>query len=512
MSDKIFSSKFAFLLSLIILAGFPFLANAGVYINEVAYDISGVDEKREWIEIYNDSNSEIKLTDWKFNDGSNHLLSEPPKNGGKGSLILPSQNYAVLADNAERFIIDYPDYFGILIDTVMNLNNDGDTLKILDDKGNEIDSVSYNKKQGADGDGNSLQKAAGTWGASLSTPGSVNAGQSSPSNPNNGSSSSDGSQSVSSSVSSSAQVEQSFGQSGPVNWPSEERIFANAGGDKTVIVGADTFFFGKSLGLKKEPLDNAKYLWNFGDGSYAEGQNVKHSYKYPGGYIVALDVSSGKFLASDRLNVKAVPNELQIIEANKDFIKIKNKSSFLIDISDWFLRNNGSVFKFPESSFIAAGAELSISSEVSKIIFTGNGQTAEILYPNGSVAFSYQEKTTSSSSVSSASISSFSSIPLISLAASASRSSSASSTRAFAALSKKPSPSVGNNDKKIIKRQMLNTATATKTNFIREDQLANAITIANKKDFWSGKWLWVALIAGIFGGGGLIFIRRNNGA
>lgn len=504
MSDKIFSSRFAVLLSLIILAGFPFLANAGVYINEIAYDISGVDEKREWIEIYNDSNSEIKLTDWKFNDGSNHLLNEPPKNGGKGSLVLPSQGYAVLADNAERFVIDYPGYSGILIDTVMSLNNDGDVLKILDDKGNEIDSVFYNKKQGANGDRNSLQKAAGIWVASSSTPGSVNAGQSSSSNPNSASSS-DGLQliSSSSSVSSSAQIEQSFGQSGPVSWPSEERIFANAGGDKTVIVGADASFSGKSLGLKKEPLDNARYLWNFGDGSYAEGQNVKHTYKYPGGYIVVLDISSGKFSASDRLNVKAVPSELQIIEANKNFIKIKNRASVLIDISGWFLRNNGSIFKFMESSFIAAGAELSISSEVSKIIFTGNEQTAEILYPNGSIAFSYQEKTTSPSS---------SSASFVSLAISVSRSSSASSTRALATLSRKSTSSVSGSDKKIIQRRTLNTDIATKTNFMQEDQLANVITIANKKDFLSGKWLWIALMAGIFGGGCLIFIRRNGGA
>lgn len=490
-------------MSLIILASFPFLANAGVYINEVAWMGTATSTTEdEWIELRNDSGESVDLENWVLIT----LDGTPSINFSGANLknkIILANGYFILERTNDQTL---PVISADLIYTGA-LSNSGENLVLKDKNGVDVDKVdaSAGWPAGDNASKQTMQKTSSGWITAAGTPKTVNAEQSGSSNSNGGSSSSDGSQSVLSSVSSNAQVEQSFGQGGPLNWPSEERIFANAGDDKTVVVGADAFFSGKSLSFKKEPLDNAKYLWNFGDGSYAEGQNVKHSYKYPGGYIVALDVSSDKFLASDRLNVKAVSNELQIIEANKDFIKIKNKSSVLIDTSDWFLRNNGSVFKFPKSSFVAAGAELSISSEISKIIFTGNGQIAEILYPNGSVAFSYQEKTTSSSSVSSASIS------LVFLAASASRSSSASSTRALAALSKKQISSAGNNDKKIIKRQMLNTATATKTNFIREDQLANVITIADKKDFWFGKWLWIALIAGIFGGGGLIFIRRNGG-
>ncbi|MCG2698987.1 PKD domain-containing protein, partial [Candidatus Parcubacteria bacterium] len=88
---------------------------------------------------------------------------------------------------------------------------------------------------------------------------------------------------------------------GSIEWPVEPQIFANAGSDKTAIAGADVYFSGKALGLKKEPLESARYLWNFGDGAISEGQNVKHVYKYPGEYIVILDISSGKYSASGRL-------------------------------------------------------------------------------------------------------------------------------------------------------------------------------------------------------------------
>ena len=127
-----------------------------------------------------------------------------------------------------------------------------------------------------------------------------------------------------------------------------------AGEDKTVVAGADVVLGGSALGFKKEPLENAKYLWNLGDGSYKEGKNIRHIYKYPGNYIAVLNVSSGDISASDRVNIKVIPNELQIIDAKNEFIKLKNKSGVILDISGWFLKAGGVTFKFPDYSLVAA--------------------------------------------------------------------------------------------------------------------------------------------------------------
>ena len=86
MPNKILR-KFFVPVALTIWAVFPFWAKAEVYINEIMYDIEGSDDKKEWVEIYNDSASEVSLKDWRFNDGSNHVLNEPPANGGRGSLF-----------------------------------------------------------------------------------------------------------------------------------------------------------------------------------------------------------------------------------------------------------------------------------------------------------------------------------------------------------------------------------------------------------------------------------------
>ena len=148
-------------------------------------------------------------------------------------------------------------------------------------------------------------------------------------------------------------------------------------------------------------MENARYVWTLGDGSYKEGKNIRHIYKYPGNYIAVLNVSSGYVPASDRINIKVIPNELNIVETKNEFIKLKNKSGIILDVSGWFLKEgsaaSGTTFKFPDYSLIAANSELIISSDISGLKFSDNKFSAEILYPNGSVAFSYSPTLASSS-------------------------------------------------------------------------------------------------------------------
>src|SRR3989338_10626501 len=140
---KKFLSKLVASLLLMVWAIFPFLAKASVYISEIMYDLEGSDDKKEWIEIYNNTAGEINLKDWRFYDGSNHILNEPPANGGKGSLIMTAYNYAILSSDATTTVANYPAYSGADIDTVMSLGNTSETLKIIDANGAIVDTFSY---------------------------------------------------------------------------------------------------------------------------------------------------------------------------------------------------------------------------------------------------------------------------------------------------------------------------------------------------------------------------------
>jgi len=112
---------------------FPVITKAQVEINEIMYDLEGADSGREWVEIFNNSTNEVNLSGWKFYDGANHALNVPPANGGQGSLMLNPGTYAIFADSAATFLTDHPGFSGIVIDTVMSLNNTGEIATCVSD-------------------------------------------------------------------------------------------------------------------------------------------------------------------------------------------------------------------------------------------------------------------------------------------------------------------------------------------------------------------------------------------
>ncbi|MDP2855647.1 MAG: lamin tail domain-containing protein [bacterium] len=139
-------------------SAYQVFAAGPIIINEIMYDLEGSDDNHEWVEIKNISAENVNLNGWRFNDGSNHLLNEPPKNGGQGSLIISAGGYAVLGGKADIFLIDHPGFTGAVIDTVMSLTNTAATLKLIDVSGSVIDEVSYSKEMGGNGDGHSLER------------------------------------------------------------------------------------------------------------------------------------------------------------------------------------------------------------------------------------------------------------------------------------------------------------------------------------------------------------------
>ena len=135
----------------------PLAANGLVALNEIMYDFPGSDGPHEWIEIWNTGDVAQDLTAWKFFDGTNHALNAPPANDGQGSLILNPETYAIFADSAATFLTDHPGFSGIVIDTVMSLNNTGATLKLLDTNGMVVSQLTYANSNGARGNGKTLE-------------------------------------------------------------------------------------------------------------------------------------------------------------------------------------------------------------------------------------------------------------------------------------------------------------------------------------------------------------------
>ena len=370
-NKKIFFNKYIFIIVSFVIPSFVF---ANVSIIEIMYDPKDTDASAggEWIEIYNNGSAPLDLTTWLFFEANtNHGIT------ADGISLVPPGGYAVISRDLTAFKNFFTEFSGLLFKASFSLN-DGEKLAVKSDKeAIPSDEVTYTTEWGAKNDGNSLQKINGIWAAAAPTPGTYSA---------SGSPETGGSGSGSEESSSGATAEQSSGSSAVI-----QTIWADAGSDKTAIVGAGTIFEGKALGIDKKPLDGARYLWNFGNGFTGEGKKVMHTYKHPGDYIVYLDVSSGSVSAGDKILVKATPADVSISAlgyGEKSFVAVSNSEPTELDVSFWQIKSNSGVFVIPKNTIIIPNNKIIFSKDA--LGFEINeGDEVALIYPNGSLAYKF---------------------------------------------------------------------------------------------------------------------------
>ncbi len=136
---------------------FPGIVNAQVVVTELMYDLqSGADGGREWVEVYNAGTIEVSLSTYRlFENGTAHKITAV----SHGAMLLPGA-YAIIADNATSYKIDWPDYRGPLFDSAFSLSNSGETISLRNASSTDVDTIIYQSSMGAAGDGNSLNRAS----------------------------------------------------------------------------------------------------------------------------------------------------------------------------------------------------------------------------------------------------------------------------------------------------------------------------------------------------------------
>lgn len=368
-----------------LIASFPITVVAQIVVSELMYDADGSDADMEYVELFNAGSSSVDLTKWKINDGSNHVLNVPPKNGSTGSTTMKPGDYLLLVDNATNFIKLHPGITSSIIDTVLGLPNGSGTVSIIDEGGATVDNFSYAKETSGAGDGNSLHRAG--VGTAMFSPGAQTPGfgnlvaQSPPSN--------DNSNTVTSGTASQSETTSTAGPqnlgppvSSASNFPVEPQIFAYAGKDREVITGADSIFEASAFNKKNEPITPGRFLWTFGDGTSIEGQTVMHHFSEPGRYAVVLEIADGLFAAAHQIMVTAIPVSIGLTLRDGKII-LANKSDKNLNLSYWILRSIGKFFTLPKNTIILAGASVPFTTEVTHLSATGD---TVLLYPNGVVA------------------------------------------------------------------------------------------------------------------------------
>ncbi len=98
--------------------------DVGIIFSEILPSPEGPDSENEWIEVFNENDFDIDLSDWKIKDNIGSITTYTfPKE------IIKAQGYLVLSRP----------------ETKITLNNDTDILNLIQPNGTVIDTVSYNK-------------------------------------------------------------------------------------------------------------------------------------------------------------------------------------------------------------------------------------------------------------------------------------------------------------------------------------------------------------------------------
>lgn len=337
----------------------PLGASARIVISEIMYDLEGGDSKREWIEVYNDG-ADTDISTWRFvENGKNHKLSTV-----LGTGVLKANTAAIIADNAEIFQSDYPNYSGLLFDSSFSLKNTGEELTLQDDAGVTVDSVTYTPDWGGKGDGNSIHFDGSAWTGATPSPGEAT---------------------IEVVVSTTTEKVNT-----PVETVTEETVSVHAhqrslrnevyvpelivtlGRDRLVSVGSPVRFDIDVISPKG--VDPHDVRWTFGDGMTDTGPQAQHMYQYSGTYVVFANVRYNNEHAVARTEVNVFTPVIHITQANDTYIELFNETRYEINIGEWIFRTEGGKTIIPQDTIIKSGALVRIPSRALRYPATVNGE------------------------------------------------------------------------------------------------------------------------------------------
>jgi hypothetical protein len=127
-----------------------------IVINEINYHSSDLFDSGDWIELYNQSDQSVNMSDWTFADReTDHIYSIP------SGTVLESKKYLVLVENDSAFTARFPDVMNYLGGIGFGLSGSGESIKLMDEEGQVIDSLTYDDQSpwpaAADGTGATLE-------------------------------------------------------------------------------------------------------------------------------------------------------------------------------------------------------------------------------------------------------------------------------------------------------------------------------------------------------------------
>jgi hypothetical protein len=336
-------SKYFVFFSLVVFFCIPLGAQASMVFSEVMCNPEGSDTLYEWVTVQNTGSSDIDITGWKFNDGSNHTLNVPPKNGGIGSMIIAAGGEFILARDAEALCAS-TSCSGSVIDTVMSLGNTEGALTLVDTDGSVQASVSYTIDGGASEGDSCIGTVTVTDDTSTST--STETGSGGTTNENT-----------------EAEIGEVRYRTVLIEPPQD--IHARVSAPAYSTVGTYVLFSAEVYNAKGGSVMHPEISWSFGDGGTMSGNSVSHRYEFQGEYMVVVSVKKDDLSDIQRIPISIhEPHVEVLVDDEHSFVEIHNCSTeYTIDVSKWVLKAKYRHFALPENTLILPDARLRMSMD-----------------------------------------------------------------------------------------------------------------------------------------------------
>lgn len=356
----------------------PQFCFADIRITEIMYDVPGTDTGREWVEIINDSGEEVSLEGITLFENNVQHKIDISSNG-----TLLAGEYGVIADNKEKFLIDYPSFTGKVFDSVFSLVNTGESLAIYKN-GTLLQETTYDVSLGGVGDGNTIQWNGSSFVIGGATPGTgfdasivITKEQNEESTEEKALTSAN----TTTSTHSSAEA---------LTTLPELKVKTDAGRERYVTTNSPVLFSGR-LQVNGKEVKNGKYNWTFGDGFNGVGREVNHIFLFPGEYNVVLNsvIEGTKAVSRTKVIVTDPKVIISHVSYDEGFVEVKNSSTKEVNIGNWqLIAESGSERKkhvFPEDTILNAGMTIKFPSAFK----TYESASIKLLYPNGKEVTTY---------------------------------------------------------------------------------------------------------------------------
>lgn len=275
----------------------PLVVSASVVINEVAWMGTANSANDEWIELYNNGVLNVDITGWKLmaQDGTPDITLNGNILAGSFFLLERTDDTSVPLVAADQI------YTGAL-------GNEGEILIFKNAAEVEVDRVdaSGGWPAGDNTTKETMQKSGG-WITAAATPRAQNVGQSFGQNQTN-----------------------TAPAAGTSSYAPTPTVLVNAGPDRTIYINEEVVLNG-TVTIIQGKESEIRFLWDFGNGSMQEGQEVRYTYTYPGTYTVAFTATLGTYAHTDYVKVTVKSRE-QIVSAPVEKEITKDESAVKLNM------------------------------------------------------------------------------------------------------------------------------------------------------------------------------------